>query len=203
MYGPAGHPSYADYAADIHASGTHLLHIISDILEFAKIEAGKLQLSERVINLRATLEACLRVVAPRADEAEVVVAVEMPDDLPRLKADETRLKQIALNLLSNAIKYTPPGGKVTLSARADPDSGCRIVVRDTGIGIAADDIPRAFSAFGQIESQLSRRFDGTGLGLTLAKSLAEMHGGSIAIESEVDVGTVVTVSLPASRVVRR
>ncbi|MGD9539128.1 MAG: PAS domain-containing sensor histidine kinase [Alphaproteobacteria bacterium] len=200
MYGPVGHASYADYAADIHASGKHLLDIISDILEFAKIEAGKLKLNERTINLRAALQACLRVIEPRAREAEVTVEDCLAKDLPRVKADETRLKQIAINLLSNAVKYTPPGGKVTLSASVDPKAGCCIAVRDTGIGIAPDDIPRALSAFGQLESHLSRRFEGTGLGLTLAKSLTEMHGGTLAIESEVNVGTVVTVTLPAERI---
>ena len=203
MYGPVGHDSYKDYAADIHSSGTHLLNIISDIFEFAKIEAGKLRLMERVINLRSIVDACIRVIEPRAQQTEVRLEVDIADDLPRLKADETRIKQIVVNLLSNAVKFTPPGGKVTLSVKADPNDGCTIDVSDTGIGIAADDIPCALSAFGQIVSQLPRRYEGTGLGLTPAKSLVEMHGGSLSIESAVNVGTKVVVVLPASRVVPR
>lgn len=203
MYGPVGHASYRDYATDIHASGTHLLSLISDILEFAKIEAGKLKLAERVVNLRTTFEACMRIVAPRAEQNQISVVLDLQKDLPRLKADETRLKQIVVNLLSNAVKFTPPGGTVTLSVAGNTAEGCRIAVRDTGIGIAPEDIPRALSAFGQIESQLSRRFEGTGLGLTLAKSLAEMHGGALIIESEVNVGTVVTITMPGARIVER
>ena len=148
MYGPTGHQSYKNYAADIHSSGTHLLSIITDILEFAKVEAGKLQLTERVVNLRGILDACVRVVEQRALEGAVNLDIDIPEDLLRLKVDETRLKQIILNLLSNAVKFTPSGGTVTLAAKADQNSGCHLVVKDTGIGMSADDIPRALSAFG-------------------------------------------------------
>ena len=203
LYGPAGHTSYKDYAADIHSSGRHLLNIISGILEFAKIEAGKLQLTERVVDPRPVLEACMRVVETRAQRAEIKLEMNLPEALPQLKADETRLKQIVLNLLSNAVKFTPPGGTVRLSIKSNQTEGCHIVVEDTGIGIAPQDIRLALSAFGQIESDLSRRYEGTGLGLTLAKSFVEMHGGTLLIESEPKVGTKVTVVLPAERVILR
>ncbi len=203
IYGPTGHASYKEYAADIHSSGTHLLSIISDILEFSKIEAGKLQLSETIVNLRSILETSIRIIEARAQQGAVKLNIELPADLPRLKADETRLKQIVINLLSNAVKFTPSGGTVRLSATADQKDGCRFVVSDTGIGMAPEDIPLALAPFGQIESQLSRRFEGTGLGLTLAKTLVEAHGGLLTLESAPNVGTTVTVSLPASRVVPR
>jgi signal transduction histidine kinase len=203
MYGPVGKALYKDYAGDIHSSGKHLLSLISDILEFAKIEAGDLALGERSINLAALLESCIRIVAQRAEQGELSLEMKLPQDLPRLKADETRLRQIVINLLGNAVKFTPPGGRVTLVANADSKTGCQISVRDTGIGMAKEDIPRALLAFGQIESQLSRRYEGTGLGLTLAKSLTEMHGGRLTIDSEPNVGTIVTIHLPASRILPR
>jgi signal transduction histidine kinase len=200
MFGPVGNASYRDYAQDIYSCGTHLLEVITGILEFAKIEAGRLVLEERVVNLRAALEACLRLVETRAAKGELTLDAAIPGDLPRLRADETKIKQIVINLLSNAVKFTPPGGKVRLSATRAANQDIEIRVSDTGIGIAESDIPKALRAFGQIESDLSRRYEGTGLGLTLAKSLTEMHGGSLAVDSEFGIGTTVTITLPAERI---
>ena len=202
-WGPIGDPRYLEYANDIHASGNHLLELISDILDLSKIEAGKLELSEQVVDIGRTLKSCLRLIKDRAEEGGIEVRNQAPKALPGLWADERKFKQIFLNLLSNAVKFTPAGHSVAVEVSADSASGVVIKVCDSGIGIAAEDITTALAPFRQIDSQLNRKFEGTGLGLPLAKRLVELHGGTLDIESEVGVGTTVTVCFPAERMRER
>ena len=200
--GPIGHEAYRGYARDISRSGEHLLGIINDILDLSKVEAGKLELHEEQIDLASVFRSCARLVEPKAREAGLALSIQAPHTLPLLLADETRVKQIVINLLSNAVKFTPRGGRVSLSARLAADA-IEIVVADTGIGMTPEQIPVALESFRQIESSQSRKFQGTGLGLPLAKKLAELHGGSIDVESAPGLGTTVTVRLPASRIVEQ
>jgi signal transduction histidine kinase len=190
--------AYREYARDIHRSGEHLLNIINDILDLSKVEAGKLELHEEEIALAAVFRSCVRLVEPRAREAGLNLGVIVPLTLPPLWADEIRLKQIVINLLSNAVKFTPRGGRVNLSA-ALSGNAVVVTVSDTGIGMSPDQIPIALESFRQVESARARKFEGTGLGLPLAKKLAELHGGALAVESAPGQGTTVTVRLPASR----
>jgi len=193
---------YVQYAADINESGIHLLNLINDILDISRLEAGKFVLDESECSIGAVVEGALRFVHQAAARAGIRLEHEGLAALPNVRADERRLTQIVVNLASNAIKFTPSGGRVTVRGHAggagDPIS---ISVADTGIGMAADDIPRALAPFDQIDNRLSRRYEGSGLGLPLTKSLAESHGGTLAIESKPGVGTTVTVSLPAERIV--
>jgi signal transduction histidine kinase len=201
--GPLGNPKYQEYTKDINDSGRHLLALIDDNLDLAKIEAGKLDLDEEDIDIARTIRSCMVLVKERAANGGVKLKTDIPQDLPALHADQRKLKQILVNLLSNAVKFTPSGGEVTLKAWWREDSGYVFQVIDTGIGIALEDIPTALSPFGQVDRQLDRKYEGTGLGLPLTKSLVEMHGGSLNLQSEVGVGTTVTVRFPAKRIVTR
>jgi len=199
-FGPVGSERYSHYAGDIRESGKHLLALISDILDISKIEIGKLELREESIALKDTLEACLRLIMGRGSAAGVTLSIELPEgEVPLLYADHRMVKQIVVNLLSNAVKFTPAGGHVTLRLTYDPATGHRIEVRDSGIGIAANDITTALTRFGQIDNHYQRRHSGTGLGLPLSKALAEMHGGTLTLESEPGVGTTVSVTFPPMR----
>jgi len=197
-FGPLGCDQYREYLRDIHQSGTHLHDVINDILDLSKIEAGKLELYEEVVFLPPIVERCVRVVAARAEEGGITVRNEIPIHLPGVRADERKLKQILINLLSNAVKFTPEGGTVTISGALSED-GISITVSDTGIGMAPEEISSAMQPFGQLDSSLSRRHEGTGLGLPLTKSLVELHGGRLQIESRPGEGTNATIHLPAAR----
>lgn len=199
-FGPIGSTRYVEYAQDIIDSGRHLLKVINDILDVSKMEAGKLDLDENSVNVETMIRSSLRLVAERAREANVRLVVSVPGNLPMIRADERRLKQVLLNLLSNSVKFTPSNGEVRISAEAHVGAGLAIVVRDTGIGIAPADLPRVLKPFGQVDSNLSRRYDGTGLGLSLSKTLVELHGGTLTIDSKLGEGTTVRVALPQSRV---
>ena len=199
IFGPIGSDRYRDYAATIHKSGAYLLNLINDILDIAKFDAGKMDLVDDTLDTGRVIGDCVHLIEPQAQKARVSLHVDAPMERYMLKADERRLRQILLNLLSNAVKFTPEGGTVSVAVLSD-EEGLSIKVSDTGIGIAEADIPRAFERFGQIDSTLSRKYEGTGLGLPLAKHLAELHGGSLDLASEVGVGTVATVTFPASRV---
>ncbi len=199
VFGPLGDARYKEYVDDIHGSGTHLIAIINDILDLAKIEAGKVELDEEYVNIATAVGASVRMIKKRAEEAGVTVVAEVGENLPRLFADKRKLKQIVINLLSNAVKFTPAGGKVTLRAEVDGERNLELVVADTGIGIAPADIPKAMVPFSQVDGTLSRKYDGAGLGLPLAKRLVELHGGTLRLQSEVDSGTRVTVRFPAQR----
>jgi two-component system cell cycle sensor histidine kinase PleC len=199
--GPVGSVRYRDYASDIHESGEHLLDLINDILDLSKVESGLEELHEEDIEIPVLARSVWRLIQQRAQKQGVVLVLELPDDPPVLRADQRKLKQVLVNLLSNAIKFTESGGKVALKVWSQMDSGYVFQVVDTGIGIALEDIPKALSQFGQVDSALSRRHEGTGLGLPLTKALVELHGGSLDLQSELGVGTTITVRFPAERVV--
>lgn len=197
-FGPVGDAHYPDYARSIHYSGRHLLQLINDILDFSKLDAGRLELQEEEIDLHELVAATLGMIELEASRAGIALFIDLGDKLPLLRADARRVRQVVLNLLSNAVKFTLPGGEVRLTT-----SSCGgefgIIIADTGIGIAADDIPRALEHFGQVDSSLSRKYQGTGLGLPLARRLMELHGGRLELESEVGIGTTVTAFFPGER----
>lgn len=198
LFGPLGHQKYRQYATDIHSSGSHLLELINDILDLSRIDAGEGKLEEDDVDLRDVIAQSLRMVAPQAQAAGIALTSEIAGDLPLFRADKRRLKQTLVNLLGNAVKFTRPGGRIQVRVSVR-DGGAAIAVADTGIGIAPHDIPRALERFGQVDSTLARKYEGAGLGLPLAKHFMEMHGGTLSLESTLDVGTTVTVTLPASR----
>ncbi|MCC7046113.1 MAG: PAS domain S-box protein [Alphaproteobacteria bacterium] len=199
--GPVGHARYAEYAHDIHDSGNLLLHMIDDVLDLAKMEAGKLALTEEVFDTGEMLAAALLVTEPLAAAGKVALGTDPGATWFHLRGDQRRVTQILINLLSNAVKFTPPGGRVKVDARMTAAGAGIVSVQDTGIGISAEDIQRLTEPFVQLESAMTRRFRGTGLGLAIARSLAEMHGAQIAIESEPGRGTTVRVAFPPDRVV--
>ena len=190
-----------EYVGLIRQSGEHLLHVINEILDLARIDAGKLELHEEVIDPRRLIDGCVSLVMDRAKAGLLRLSVEIEEDVPRLFADWTRLTEILLNLLTNAIKFTELGGSVTVSVECAVAGGVRFRVQDTGTGMTASEIEIALELFGQVDAGLARRHEGTGLGLPLARKLAELHGGSLTIESEKGRGTTVTVVLPATRMV--
>jgi len=190
------------YADDINSAGWHLLRVINDILDLSKVEAGKLDLNEEEFDFTSAAEACARMIRGQMEEKTISFLTEIPSSLPRLRADDLKLKQVLINLLSNAAKFTPPQGHVTLRAELQPNGAFVIEVVDTGIGIDAKDIPKVFTPFTQLNANVSRNIQGTGLGLPLARALVQLHGGTLTIASEKGAGTTVTVRLPANRVVK-
>ncbi|MEX2009467.1 MAG: PAS domain S-box protein, partial [Dongiaceae bacterium] len=200
LFGPIGQPRYASYARDIHASGTHLLAIINDILDLSKIEAGRYEIRPEPVETAALVDDCLRIVSGQAAEQGVALSARVDPALPPLHLDPRAAKQILLDLLSNALKFTPAGGAVTVAVERLADGGATLRVADTGIGIAAEDIPRILTPFVQVESTMTRQHAGTGLGLPIAKALAEMHGGEMSIESTPGHGTTVSLRFGPSRV---
>jgi signal transduction histidine kinase len=199
--GPLGHPSYTDYLGDVLTSGHRLLSLIEDIIDLAKAETGGLKLAEEVIEIPQVIELVMRQMRERAMVGRLAVAVKAAPDLPPLRADLSKLRQILTNLLSNAIKFTPAGGNVTVIARRDSAGDFIIEVIDTGIGIPAKDIAAAFKPFGQVDAGLSRVYEGTGLGLPLSRIMVELHGGRLTLESESGRGTTARICLPADRAV--
>jgi signal transduction histidine kinase len=199
-FGPLGDAKYVEYARDISQSANHLLEIINDILDLSKAEAGKLRVREQSVDVPRAVDACLRLINERAMESELTIRNAVPDNLPRLRADPRMVKQITLNLLSNAVKFTPAGGEVRIEADVANGGGLRLSVFDNGIGIAAEDMATALSHFGQVDSTLNRKYEGTGLGLPLVKQLIELHDGTMEITSDTGSGTAATVRFPAERV---
>ncbi len=195
QFGQLGNPRYRDYSEAIHSSGLHLLGLINDILDMSKLEDGKLKLHKEPVALRALISDCMLCMQPQAEKAEIRLFEYTEDGIDVLQADPKRLRQMLLNLLSNAVKFTPQGGQVRVSARAK-DNGVAITVVDTGIGMEAADIPKAFERFGQIDSSLARKYEGTGLGLPLTKQLAKLHGASLSMESRPGHGTAITLFFP-------
>ena len=189
------------YVDDINGAGWHLLGVINDILDLSKIEAGRLELTEEEVALTDAVDSCARMIKGQVDEKSIELACDVPATLPKVMADELKLKQVLINLLSNAAKFTPDRGRITIRAEVRA-SGIVISVTDTGIGISAEDLPKVFTPFTQLNATVSRKYKGTGLGLPLAKALVELHDGSVTIESTLGEGTTVIVRLPARRVVR-
>ncbi|MBU2271017.1 MAG: PAS-domain containing protein, partial [Alphaproteobacteria bacterium] len=195
MFGPLGDARYKGYAADILKSGQHLLSLINDILDMAKIEAGKLTLHYEAVSMKEIVDDAARLMRGRVEEAGLKLLVDAPD-LPTIEADHRGLKQVVLNLLSNAVKFTPEGGHIVVALSREDDDRIRVAVTDTGIGIAADDLARLARPFEQVEGQHSKTTQGTGLGLALTKSLIELHGGTLTMESEPGRGTTVSFDVP-------
>jgi signal transduction histidine kinase len=202
MFGPLGSDKYDEYVGHINESGAHLLALINDILDISKIEFGKLVLDESEVDLGRAVRSCITLVRERARVGNVRIVDNLLSRLVRVLADERKIKQILLNLLANAVKFTPAGGTVTLSWEMDDAKGVVVEIADTGIGIPADQITKVLEPFGQVETSLVRRSEGSGLGLPLAKAFIELHGGQFEIVSEVNVGTHVRFSLPPWRLLR-
>jgi two-component system, cell cycle sensor histidine kinase PleC len=199
--GPLGHPDYETYVSDIRKSGVHLLGIISDVLDVARIEAGKAVIHKQEVSIAAVADEVTTIMAPLVQRARVTLAVEIEPQAPTIRADARALRQILLNLVSNAVKFTPEGGAITVRFGRAPGGGAQLSVNDTGIGIPAAEIPKLMQPFTMVHDVYQRKFQGAGLGLTLVRSLAELHGGTVAIESTPGHGTTVTVTLPESRLV--
>ena len=194
-------PRYQEYIENIRDSGSHLLGVINDILDVSRIEAGRMELRAERTSVKELIETTTRLIRDRAHEADLSVTRRLDKDLPDLMVDGQRIKQILLNVLSNAVKFTAPGGKITLKVKVNSAGEMVIAIKDTGIGMTAEDIETALTPFGQVDSKLARRFEGTGLGLPLTKSFVELHGGSLDIQSKPKEGTTVSIHLPADRLV--
>ena len=201
LFGPHTVKRYGEYAHDILDAGRHLLALINDILDLSKCDAGHLELHSEPVDLGALLQDCAKYLTGRAAEGRLTLRIDVPDDLPAVRADALRLKQVFLNLLTNAVKFTLPGGSVAARAFVAGDRGVVVAVSDTGIGMSPEQIPVALEPFRQISSPLARNVEGTGLGLSLAKALTERHGGKLEIESALDVGTTVRIHLPPGRTI--
>ena len=205
LVGPLGTPRYGEYAGLIVSSGEHLLAVINDILDIAKIEAGKFEVTPEPVDVRDAVGSTVQLIRGRAAEGGVELSVEIADDAPPVLADPVRLKQILLNLLSNAVKFTPAGGRVGLRVRRDGSGSTGvqgtwglIEISDTGIGMSPEGISVALQPFGQVDSHLARRHGGTGLGLPLSRSFVDLLGGTLSIDSAVGRGTTVQVRLPGA-----
>jgi PAS domain S-box-containing protein len=196
MFGAIQPERYKGYVEFIHQGGSHLLSLINDILDLSKIEAGKMELHIEVLPTEQVAYQAIESLRKTAEDRRITLRADIAGDCPILHADARAARQILLNLLSNAVKFTPHFGSVTISARRSGETGITIEVADTGIGMSAEDIVKALEPYGQVESDLSKKQQGTGLGLPLVKSLAELHGGAMSVQSEKGRGTVVTVVLP-------
>lgn len=200
--GPLGHSSYRQYTADILNSGQQLLELVNGVLDYSKIEAGEMELEDEQIDLDDLIRDCCRMMQPRVEAASLQLVADVESDLPMLRADRAKVRRIVLNLVSNALKFTPAGRVVTISATCS--EGCiQLDVTDTGIGMKPGEIQRAMEVFGQVESSLNRKHEGTGLGLPICIRLAQLHGGRLDLQSEYGVGTVATVHFPLRRTVAR
>ena len=199
MFGPIG-DRYQAYARDINESGTHLLELINDILDLSRVEAGRMQLQAETMDVAKTVDSALRIVHDRAQAQDVELVADLPEGLPRLHADPTRVRQMLVNLLVNAVKFSDPGSRVRVQVARDSD-GLAIRVIDQGVGIAPEDQERVFNPFQQATGDINwqRNRDGVGLGLSLVRHFAELHGGRVVLESAVGQGTAVTIHLPAGR----
>jgi two-component system cell cycle sensor histidine kinase PleC len=194
MFGPLGPDKYREYCSDIHQSGQYLLEVINDILDMSRIEAGRIRLEQEEIALEAFLNDAMRVVSTRADDKRLALVADITRGV-RLKADHRLLKQIVLNLLSNSVKFTPEGGRVVVRGRST-GRAITIAIADSGIGIPKDALLKLGRPFEQVESQLTKSHQGSGLGLAIAKSLTELHGGTMRIRSQLGRGTIVLLCLP-------
>jgi len=192
--------TYKEYAEHIHTSGEHLLHVINEILDLSRVEAGHYDLQEEAIDLPAIVEDCLRMLAIRAHNRNLAVRTAFETGLPRIWADERAIRQVALNVLSNAIKFTPPAGEIVVKVGWTLGGGQYLSVSDNGPGIPEEEIPVILSNFGRGTSAIKQAQEGTGLGLPIVKSLVDLHGGTFSLKSKLREGTEVTVTIPPERV---
>lgn len=193
--------SSVEYAKHIYESGTHLLQIVTDILDLSRVEAGMAELREEIFEIAPLVRAATLLVSERAASQKIELHVSFGEALPPIQADPVRLKQILINMLSNAVKFTPPHGEIRVCVERNAEGGMSISVRDTGIGIAPEQIPRIQQPFVQLEDVLTKRYEGTGLGVPLALAMTKLHGGSLDFESRPGVGTTVTLTLPPERLI--
>ena len=198
-FGPIENNRYRQYLDDINHSSAHLLRMINDLLDFAAIEAGKLHLHIDRVELDDVIQSVNSLVRLQADQAGIKLRQERLLTPVHLRADEHRLRQVLLNLLSNAIKFTPSGGRITVAASIDADGALLVSVTDTGIGMDKTDLGAALEPFGQVNRGFAKKYQGTGLGLTIAKNLTEMQGGSLSLASELGKGTEATLRFPSDR----
>ncbi|HXJ00044.1 MAG TPA: MHYT domain-containing protein [Micropepsaceae bacterium] len=199
VFGPLGHGRYREYIESIRGSGMHLLGLINDVLDMSRLNAGELALSKEDVKVADLIAEAVSMVTLHAEAANISLIEDVAPWLPVLRVDRRRLRQVLINLLTNAVKFTPAEGMVRISAYRHGDN-LAIEVADTGIGMAAHEIPKAFERFGQVDSRLSRKYEGVGLGLPLAKQLTELHGGHLELESAPGAGTKARVILPASAI---
>lgn len=199
MYGPAGDPRYVDYAHHVHESGAHLLALINDILDLSKIEAGKMELRCEAFTIGEVMEEARRLSGADANHA---LTVSIVGDLPAVYADRRATAQMVMNLLSNAVKFTALGGAIAASAVLRADGGVTLAVRDSGVGIAKEDIPKALAIYSQVANPQARAHKGTGLGLPIVAALMKLHGGSLTLESELGKGTTASLHFPPERSIR-
>jgi len=199
MFGAVGHEHYIAYAADIHKSGTRLLTTINGVLEMARIEGGRYQLEETAVDLGDIVDDAMGAVADAAGQKTLSIERRIHPDLPPLRADARALRQVLVSLLSNAVKFTGPGGKVAIEGAVDAAGHCLVSVADTGIGMSEDQLGGVVRPFHQADSSLARKYEGSGLGLSLAAGLMSLHGGSLDIASRPGSGTTVTLRFPAER----
>lgn len=198
--GALGNAEYAKYSEDINNAGIHLLSLINDILDYTKAEVGRLKVNISEIDIVKVIKQCMSIVAPRASETGVELLQSIVEEHLIIRVDQKRIKQIILNLLSNAVKFTPEGGSVTVSVFQDvKGERLYIEVKDTGVGIAEKDIPTVMSLFGQADTELNRKFEGTGIGLPFSKKLTNLMGGTFELSSKLGVGTRVTIGFPFDR----
>jgi signal transduction histidine kinase len=193
-FGPIGNDRYREYAADVHESAQHLLTMINDVLDLSKAESGHIDVRIEPVEVGSVVEASTRMMQTLANEKNVAMELALPDALPVVRTDEGRLRQVLLNILSNAVKFTPAEGRVRVSVEAS--DSMVIAIEDTGIGVAARDLPKVMAPFGRGETSWSRQYEGTGLGLPLSKRIMEALGGALELDSEVGVGTRVRLWLP-------
>jgi two-component system cell cycle sensor histidine kinase PleC len=195
-FGPVGSARYRDYATDIHSSGAHLLSLINDLLDIAKIEAGRMEISPNPLEAQRTFEIALKLIGFKAGEKRQKLNIQVDPNAPPLYADERALKQMLINLVSNAVKFTPEGGKIDVVASAAKGGGFQIMVRDNGPGIPAEKLGKVFTPFNQVDNRYDRQAGGTGLGLALVRGLAELHGGRAWLESDEGAGCSAYIVLP-------
>ena len=200
IFGPHSVPAYKDYAGDIHNSGVHLLGLINEILDLSRIEAGRYELNEEAVSLVGVVGECCHLLQMRARNRGLTLHEVFEADMPKLWADERAIRQICLNFLSNAIKFTPQGGEIWIKAGWTASGGQYLSVKDTGPGIPEEEIPIVLASFGQGSNSIKSAEQGAGLGLPIAKSLIDLHGGTFALKSKLRIGTEVIVTFPPERV---
>jgi two-component system cell cycle sensor histidine kinase PleC len=198
-FGPVGSERYRDYAKDIHTSGAHLLSLINDLLDVAKIEAGRMDIAPHPLEAGRVFDIALKLINTKAREKDQVLSIKVEPSAPELWADERAVKQILINLVSNAVKFTPIGGRIDVLGSRAKNGDFQIMVRDNGPGIPPEKMDMVFKPFSQVDNRFDRQAGGTGLGLALVRGLAELHGGTAWMESEYGKGCSVFVTLPVKR----